>query len=110
VDADRVSYLKCVRIIRRSVPSQLGATTAKLTRSLAEAGQEARSRLLPARRRNRNCPRASKKPNRWPVQRTRAKRGTVEPGRWILNQTKKAKSNRRAGRPVLKPFLNPLPP
>ncbi|WP_159106886.1 IS4 family transposase [Streptomyces rishiriensis] len=45
IDADRVSYLKCVRIIRRSVPSQLGATTAKLARSLTEAVQEARSRL-----------------------------------------------------------------
>ncbi|WP_260610587.1 hypothetical protein [Streptomyces sp. WAC06614] len=42
--------------------------------------------------------------------RTRAKRGTVEPGRWVLNQTKKAKTNRRAGRPVLKPSLNPSPP
>ncbi|MFD4240942.1 IS4 family transposase [Streptomyces sp. NPDC058525] len=102
VDADRVSYLKCVRIIRRSVPSQLGATTAKLTRSLTEAEQEARSRLLPARR-SRNCPRAVKKPNRWPVLRTRAKRGAVEPGRWVLSQTKKTKSSRRAGRPVLKP-------
>ncbi|MGW6395770.1 IS4 family transposase [Streptomyces sp. NPDC055103] len=109
VDADRVSYLKCVRIIRRSVPSQLGATTARLARSLVEAGQEARSRLLPARR-NRNCPRAIKKPNRWPVLRTRAKRGSVEPGRWVLNQTKKAKSNRRAGRPVLKPSPTPSPP
>ncbi|WP_424863004.1 IS4 family transposase [Streptomyces sp. MMS24-I29] len=38
VDSDRVSYLKCVRIIRRSVPSQLGATTARLARSLTEAG------------------------------------------------------------------------
>ncbi|GHI01791.1 hypothetical protein Scel_84360 [Streptomyces cellostaticus] len=56
--------------------------------------------MLPARR-NRNCPRAIKKPNRWPVLRTRAKRGAVEPGRWVLNQTKKAKTNRRAGRPVL---------
>ncbi|GGR10008.1 hypothetical protein GCM10010280_67190 [Streptomyces pilosus] len=34
VDADRVSYLNCVRII----PSQLGATPTKLTRSFAEAG------------------------------------------------------------------------
>ncbi|MFD4665093.1 transposase [Streptomyces halstedii] len=30
VDTDRISYLKCVRVIRRSVPSQLGATTTKL--------------------------------------------------------------------------------
>ncbi|MFE9250719.1 transposase [Streptomyces sp. NPDC007088] len=81
IDADRVSYLKCVRIIRRSVSFQLGATIAKLTHSLPEAGQEARSRLLPPRR-NRNCPRAIKKPNRWPVHRIRAKRGMVEPGRW----------------------------
>ncbi|WP_435600825.1 transposase [Streptomyces sp. C10-9-1] len=73
VDADRVSCLRCVRIVRRSVPSRLGATMAKLTRSLTEAGQEARSRLIPARR-NRNCPRAIKKSNRWPVLRTRAKR------------------------------------
>ncbi|MFI1155089.1 IS4 family transposase [Streptomyces sp. NPDC020817] len=55
VDAYGVSYLKCVRIIRRSVPSQAGATTARLTRTLAEAAQEARSRMLPARR-NRNWP------------------------------------------------------
>ncbi|MFB6840115.1 IS4 family transposase [Streptomyces sp. NPDC056361] len=46
VDADRVSYLKCVRIVRRSIPSQLGATATKLTRSFAEAGREARARLL----------------------------------------------------------------
>lgn len=71
MDADRVSYLKCVRVARRSIPSQLGATTAKLTRSFTEAGREARSRLLPTRR-NRDCPRAIKKPNRWPVLRTRA--------------------------------------
>ncbi|MFE7706394.1 IS4 family transposase [Streptomyces sp. NPDC057486] len=101
VDADRISYLKCVRIIRRSIPSQLGGNKAKLTRSLAEGGQEARSRLLPARR-NRNCPRAIKKPNRWPVLRTRAGRDVVEPGRWVLNQTKKQKISRRAGRPALK--------
>ncbi|MEU3321535.1 IS4 family transposase [Streptomyces sp. NPDC006785] len=99
LDTDRVSCLKCVRIIRRSVPSQLGANTAKLTRSLTEAGQEARSRLLPARRK-RKCPRAIKKPNRWPVLRTRAKRDAVKPGRWALNQTTKAKTNRRAGRPM----------
>ncbi|MET8114681.1 transposase [Streptomyces prasinus] len=109
VESDRVSYLKCVRIIRRSVPSQLGATTAGLARSLTEAGQEARSRLLPIRRK-RTSPRAIKKLDRWPVLRTRAKRGAVEPGRWALNQTKKAKSNRRAGRPVLKPPPPPSPP
>ncbi|WP_327187879.1 hypothetical protein [Streptomyces sp. NBC_01334] len=50
VDPDRVSYLECVRIIHRSVPSQPGSTTAKLTRFITEAGQEARSRLLPTRR------------------------------------------------------------
>lgn len=100
--------LKCVRIIRRSVPSQLGANTAKLTRSLTEAGQEARSRLLAARR-NRKCPRAIKKPNRWPVLRTRAKRDAVKPGRWALNQTTKAKTNRRAGRPMLRETRG-LPP
>ncbi|WP_437023372.1 transposase [Streptomyces sp. enrichment culture] len=100
VDADRVSYLKCVRIIRRSTPSQLGSTATKLTRSFTEAGREARARLLPARR-NRDCPRAIKKPNRWPVLRTRARRGTVQPGRWAHNPTSKPKSTRRAGRPAL---------
>lgn len=109
VDADRVSYLKCVRIIRRSIPSQLGATTAKLARSLTEAGWEARSRLLPVRR-NRDCPRAIKKPNRWPVLRTRARGGTVQPGRWAHNPTSKAKSSRRAGRPALKGRLAASPP
>ncbi len=93
--------MKCVRIVRRSIPSQLAATTAKLARSFIEAGREARSRLLPARR-NRDCPRAIRKPNRWPVLRTRARRDTVQPGRWAHNQTAKPKSNRRAGRPVLK--------
>ncbi|MFK3728642.1 transposase domain-containing protein [Streptomyces sp. NPDC088090] len=34
---DRVPYPKCVRIVRRSVPSRLGATATKLTRSFAEA-------------------------------------------------------------------------
>lgn len=99
VDADRVSYLKCVRIIRRSIPSQLGATATKLTRSFTEARQEARVRLLPTRC-NRDCPRAIKKPNRWPVLRTRARRGTVQPGRWAHNPTSKPKSTRRAGRPA----------
>lgn len=97
VDTDRISSLKCVRII----PCQLGATTAKLARSLTEAGWEARSRLLPVRRK-RDCPRAIKKPNRWPVLRTRARRGTVQPGRWAHNPTSKAKSSRRAGRPALR--------
>ncbi|MFJ9158016.1 IS4 family transposase [Streptomyces griseoviridis] len=101
VDTDRISYLKCVRIIRRSVPPQLGATATKLARSFAEAGREARARLLPARR-SRDCPRAIKKPNRWPVLRTRARRGTVQPGRWAHNQTSKPRSTRRAGRPAIK--------
>ncbi|MEW2219379.1 hypothetical protein AB0939_08720 [Streptomyces sp. NPDC006990] len=101
VDTDRVSCLKCVRIVRRSVPSPLGATATKLTRSFTEAGREARARLLPARR-GRDSPRALKKPNRWPVLRTRARRGTVQPGRRAHNQTSKPKSNRRAGRSVLK--------
>ncbi|MFE4425118.1 hypothetical protein ACFRMR_45610, partial [Streptomyces sp. NPDC056817] len=101
VDADRISYLKCVRIVRRSIPSQLGATTAKLARSFTEAGREARARLLPPRR-NRDCPRAIKKPNRWPVLRTRTNRGTVQLGRWAHNPTAKPKSTRRAGRPALR--------
>ncbi|GGW65208.1 hypothetical protein GCM10010381_57720 [Streptomyces xantholiticus] len=50
MDADRVSYPKCVRIIRCSIPSQLGATTAKLIRSFTEAERAAGSLLLPARR------------------------------------------------------------
>ncbi|MFE1891735.1 transposase [Streptomyces microflavus] len=105
VDADRVSYLKCVRVI----PSQLGATATKLTRSLTEAMEEARSRLLPSRR-NRNCPRAVKKPNRWPVLRTRARRDSVQPGRWAHNPTSKPKSTRRAGRPALRKTQTPSPP
>ncbi|MFF8670045.1 transposase domain-containing protein [Streptomyces sp. NPDC015242] len=100
VDADRVSHLKCVRIIRRSILSQLGSTATKLTHSFTEAGREARARLRPARR-NSDCPRAIKKPNRWPVLRTRARRGTVQPGRWAHNPTSKPKSTRRAGRPAL---------
>ncbi|MFJ4152698.1 transposase [Streptomyces galbus] len=98
LEADPISYLKCIRIIRRSIPSQAAATTAKRTRALTEAAQEARSRLLPARR-HRNCPRAIKKPNRWPVLRTRAGRNTVEPGRLILNQAKRPKSTRQVAPP-----------
>lgn len=109
VDADRVSHLKCVRIIRRSIPSQLGATATKPTRSFTEARREARARLLPARR-NRDCPRATKKPNRWPVLRTRAGRGAVQPGRWSHNPTSKPKSTRRAGRPVLRGTRASSPP
>ncbi|MGW6984520.1 transposase [Streptomyces sp. NPDC054932] len=109
LDADRVSYLRCVRIIRRSIPSRLGASTTRLTRSCTEAGHEARSRLLPARR-SRDCPRAIKKPNRWPVLRTRAGRDTVQPGRWAHNPTAKQKSSRRAGRPALKESQAVSPP
>ncbi|MEV5084621.1 hypothetical protein AB0K74_39600, partial [Streptomyces sp. NPDC056159] len=109
LDADRVSYLRCVRIIRRSIPSQLGASTTMLTRSYTEAGREARSRILPARR-SRDCPRAIKKPNRWPVLRTRARRDTVQPGRWAHNPTAKQKSSRRAGRPALKESQAVSPP
>ncbi|MFF8028603.1 transposase [Streptomyces sp. NPDC007896] len=100
LDADHISHLRCVRIIRRSVPSQIRAATAKLTRSLTDAGQEGHSRLQSAPC-NRKCPRAIKKPNRWPVLRSRAGLDTVEPGRWTLNQTKKTNSGRRTGRPVL---------
>ncbi|MFI7276133.1 hypothetical protein [Streptomyces sp. NPDC049879] len=55
VDADRVSCLKCVRIIRRSIPSLLGATLTKLTRSFTEAGREARARLLSKPKSNRRA-------------------------------------------------------
>ena len=105
-----MSYLRCVRIIRRSIPSKLGAsTTQALTRSYTEAGREARSRTLPARR-SRDCPRAIKKPNRWPVMRTRARRDTVQPGRWAHNPNAKQKSSRRAGRPALKESQAVSPP
>ncbi|QLE72093.1 transposase [Streptomyces rectiverticillatus] len=50
VDADRVSYLRCVRVARRSVPAQAGAARFNLARAWNEAAQEARSRLLPLRR------------------------------------------------------------
>ncbi|WP_435972011.1 transposase [Streptomyces sp. Qhu_M48] len=109
VDTDRVSYLKCVRIVRHSIPSQLGETSAKLARFFTEARREARARLLPARR-DRDCPRAIKKANRWPVLRTRARRGTVQPGRGAHNPTSKPKSTRRAGRPALKGTRTPPPP
>ncbi|MFI8235007.1 hypothetical protein ACIGDI_40070 [Streptomyces sp. NPDC085900] len=82
--------------VRRSIPSQLGVTIAKLTRSFTEAGQEAGSRLLPTRR-NLDCPRAIKKPDRWLVLRTRSRRDMVQPGRWAHNPTAKAKSSRGAG-------------
>ncbi|MFG2489111.1 hypothetical protein ACGFSI_41030 [Streptomyces virginiae] len=87
--------------VRQELRAYLGATATKLTRSFTEARREARARLLPARR-NRDCPRAIKKPNRWPVLRTRAGRGAVQPGRWSHNPTSKPKSTRQAGRPVLR--------
>lgn len=63
VDADRLSYLRCVRIARRSVPSQLGSSEPILTSAWSEAAQEARSHLLPPRT-GRVQPRAIKKPVR----------------------------------------------
>ncbi len=99
VDADRVSYLRCVRIARRSVPSQHDVSRRKLTSAWTEAAQEARSRLLPPRS-GRDWPRAVKKPMRWPILRTRSGRSKVEPGRWAHNQTAKVKKHRGAGRPV----------
>ncbi|MFF0449835.1 hypothetical protein ACFYT4_26055 [Streptomyces sp. NPDC004609] len=86
----------------------LASTDAKLTHSFAEAGREVCSRLLPVRRR-RDCPRAIKKPNRWPVLRTRVRGDTVQHGRWAHNPTAKQKSSRRAGRPALK-ATQALPP
>ncbi|MEU4063426.1 hypothetical protein AB0F25_13490 [Streptomyces wedmorensis] len=44
LDVDRVSYLRCVRIIRRSVPSQLGASTIRLTRSRSRSRSRCRGR------------------------------------------------------------------
>lgn len=77
---ERVSDLKCVRIVRRSIPAQLGAIATELAFSFTEAEREARRRLLPALR-SRDCPLAIKKANRWPVLRTRARWDTVQPGR-----------------------------
>ncbi|MFB7467295.1 IS4 family transposase [Streptomyces sp. NPDC056224] len=102
LDSDRISYLTCVRIIRRSIPAQLGITPEQLSQALADATHEARRRLLPQRK-NRSYPRAIRKPSRWPVLRTRTGRDTVEPGRWIANQTKKKKADRGAGRALAKP-------
>ncbi|WTJ17069.1 transposase (plasmid) [Streptomyces sp. NBC_00715] len=99
VDADRLSYLHCVRIARRSVSSQHGVSRRKLTSAWRDATQEARSRLLPPRSR-RDRPRAIKKPMRWPILRTRSGRSKVEAGRWAHNQTSKVKKHRGAGRPV----------
>ncbi|MGI5484867.1 transposase [Streptomyces lavendofoliae] len=99
LDADRLSYLRCVRIARRSVPSQHAVSRRKLTSAWTEAVEEARSRLLPPRS-GRDWPRAIKKPLRWPILRTRSGRSKVEPGRWAHNQTKKVKKHRGVGRPV----------
>ncbi|MEU5189568.1 IS4 family transposase [Streptomyces klenkii] len=99
VDPDRLSYLRCVRIARRSVPLQHGASHRKVMGAWAEAAIEARTRLLPPRS-GRDWPRAIKKPSRWPILRTRSGRSKVEPGRWAANQTKKVKKYRGAGRPV----------
>ncbi|MGW2859801.1 IS4 family transposase [Streptomyces sp. NPDC001205] len=100
VDPDRLSYLRCVRIARRSVSFQHGTSHRKLTSAwTTEASQEARSRLLPLRS-GRDWPRAIKKPLRWPTLRTRSGRSKVEPGRWVNSQTKKVKKHRGAGRPV----------
>ncbi|MDG9689922.1 transposase [Streptomyces sp. DH17] len=49
VDADRLSYLRCVRIARRSVPSQHDTSSRRLTSAWKEAAQEAHARLLPPR-------------------------------------------------------------
>ncbi|MEU9190020.1 IS4 family transposase [Streptomyces sp. NPDC048484] len=102
LDADRLSYLRCVRIARRSVPSQHDTSKRTLTNAGKAAIQKARSRLLPPRS-GRDWPRAIKKPMRWPVLRTPSGRSKVEPGRWAYNQTTKQRKHRGAGRPVLRP-------
>ncbi|MEW2468194.1 IS4 family transposase [Streptomyces sp. NPDC046994] len=99
LDADRLSYLRCVRIARRSVPSQHGTSRRTLTNAWKGAIQEARSRLLPPRS-GRDWPRTIKKPMRWPILRTRSGRSKVAPGRWAHNQTTKQRKHRGAGRPV----------
>ncbi|MFE7611862.1 transposase [Streptomyces celluloflavus] len=98
-DADRLSYLRCVRIARRSVPSQHDTSRRSLTNAWKDACQEARSRLLPPRS-GRDWPRAIKKPMRWPILRTRSGHSKVEPGRWAHNQTTKQRKHRGAGRPM----------
>jgi hypothetical protein len=100
LDADRLSYLRCVRIARRSVPSQHGTSRRTLTNAWKGAIQEARSRLLPPRSGRRDWPRAIKKPMRWPILRTRSGRSKVAPGRWAHNQTTEQRKHRGAGRPV----------
>ncbi|MEU6495175.1 transposase [Streptomyces sp. NPDC046984] len=99
LDADRLSYLRCVRIARRSVPSQHGTSRRTLANAWKGAIQEARSRLLPPRS-GRGWPRTIKKPMRWPILRTRSGRSKVAPGRWAHNQTTKQRKHRGAGRPV----------
>jgi hypothetical protein len=108
VDSDRISYLKCVRIIRTSVMSQAAATPTKLARTLAQAVREVRHRLL-APRTDRRCPRAIKKPSRWPVLHTRAGRDQVSPGRHANRPTGKIKPDRRAGKPLI-PGISPTRP
>ncbi|WP_131735877.1 IS4 family transposase [Actinomadura roseirufa] len=97
VDADRIPYLTCVRIIRRSVIAHLGATAAKLAEAVADTARQARRRLLPPRA-GRQCPRAIKKPPRWPVLRIRASRGQADTGRWNWNPSNKHKPRRNAGK------------
>lgn len=109
VDTDRLSYLRCVRITRRSVVSQAGATRTKLTQAWSEAAQEARSRLLPPRAK-RDCPRAIKKPLRWPILRTRAERDKASADRGNHNQTTKQRKYRGAGRPFAEPVQTSPPP
>ncbi|WP_241562427.1 hypothetical protein [Streptomyces hoynatensis] len=65
---------------------------------MTEAANNARRHLL-APRTGRTCPRAIKKPNRWPVLLTRAGRDKVERGQWAFNQTTRPKGDRLAGRP-----------
>jgi hypothetical protein len=98
VDSDRISYLKCVRIIRTSVMSQAAATPTKLARAMAQAVREVRHRLL-APRTDRRCPRAIKKPNRWPVLHSRAGRDQVSPGRHANHPTTQPPNHQDQTRP-----------
>jgi hypothetical protein len=109
IDTDRISYLTCVRIIRRTVPAQLAATPTLLAQALADTIRQARRRLLPPRS-GRQCPRAIRKPNRWPVLRTRAGRDRVAPGRHINSPTAKVKPDRRAGKPFISSEHTAPPP
>ena len=112
LDTDRISYLTCVRIIRRSIFAQAATTGTNLAHALSEALHEARSRLLPPRTGRRHH-RAIKKPSRWPVLRTRAGHRHVAPGRWAHNQTVKSTPRREAGRAFTdtpRPAQPQLPP